>query len=251
MYKMLNKIAEIAGMFAADGCLQRDYLCIWGNIHQDKHYYNNIVKPIFKKVFNVNIKLHEKKSNSVYGFYLCNKDIIKFFNEKLGFPIGNKTYNVAVPKIILKSKNLKVYSSFIRGFVDCDGCLNFDRKRGNYSMFKKTYHFYPRVLIKCASQKIIKDINFMLRCLGVNKKINIIKSNKNNEVDQYIIKLDGSKAIQFIHKIGSNNQVNVTKYNIWKKFGFCPPNTTLEERQKILKGEINPYLYYGPVAQPG
>ncbi len=29
-------IAELIGMFAADGCLQKEYICIWGNIHEEK-----------------------------------------------------------------------------------------------------------------------------------------------------------------------------------------------------------------------
>lgn len=115
-------ISEIAGMFAADGFMQKNYLCMWGNIYQDKEYYDNIVNKFFKKAFNVNLRLHEKKSNSVYGFYLCNRNIINYFNKTLGFTIGNKTYTVSAPKSILN--NPKYYAVFIRGFVDCDGCLN-------------------------------------------------------------------------------------------------------------------------------
>jgi len=37
--------------------------------------------------------------------------------------------------------------------------------------------------------------------------------------------------------IGFNNPVHITKYQIWKKFGFCPPNTNLQHRIRILDDE--------------
>ena len=251
MIEISNELSEIAGAFAADGCLQPQYLCMWGNIYQDKDYYDFIIKPFFKKAFNIDIRPHEKRSNSVYGFYLCKKEIVKFFNKKLNFPIGKKTYTVSVPPKIFKSKNLNLYSTFIRGFADCDGGINFHRRYGTYSLFKRTYHVYPRVEIRSVSYRIIKQISFMLKRLKINNKIELIVRQKENEADAYRISLRGSKIIDFINKIGFNNPAQITKYLIWKKFGFCPSYTTLGERKKILKGEISPYSYYGPVAQPG
>ena len=222
------------------------YVC-GGNIYGDKDYYNTVVKSLFKNVFNVKIRPHEKKSNSVYGFYLCKKHLVNFFNKELNFPIGKKTYTVSVPIEIFRSKNLGLYSSFIRGFADCDGGINFHRRYGTYSLFKRTYHVYPRVEIRSVSYRIIKQISFMLKRLKINNKIELIVRHKETEADAYRISLRGSKIIDFINKIGFNNLVHITKYLIWRKFGFCPPHTTLEERKKILKGEVSPYSYYGPV----
>ena len=113
-----KELAEILGMFAADGCLQKQYICMWGNIHEDKDYYDKIVCPFYSKVFNLNIKAHEKKSNSVYGFYICNKKVIEYF-KSLGFT-NNKTYDVKVPEVILNSSDKEIWIAFIRGFADCD-----------------------------------------------------------------------------------------------------------------------------------
>ena len=68
--KITKEFAEILGMFAADGCLQNNYICMWGSIYEDQKYYDEIVCPLFSKVFNKEITAHEKKSNSVYGFYI-------------------------------------------------------------------------------------------------------------------------------------------------------------------------------------
>lgn len=84
----------------------------------------------------------------------------------------------------------------------------------------------------------------MLSKLQINKNIRIVKSKNLNETYQYEIALIGSNALIYTNKIGFNNPVNITKYTIWKKFGFCPPKLSSEERRKILKGDINPYSYY-------
>ncbi|HLC72795.1 MAG TPA: hypothetical protein VJH37_04375 [Candidatus Nanoarchaeia archaeon] len=35
-----------------------------------------------------------------------------------------------------------------------------------------------------------------------------------------------------------NNYKHTTKYDIWDTYGFCPPYTTLAQRDKILEGDI-------------
>src|SRR3989344_3373733 len=123
--KISLEIAELAGIFAADGSMQKQHICFWGNITEDKKYYDTIIVPLFRKAFSIEIKPHEKASNSVYGFYVCKKEVIKFFNENLKFPIGCKTYTVRVPAVIRDSKNPKIWCAFIRGFTDSDGTLSF------------------------------------------------------------------------------------------------------------------------------
>lgn len=44
---------------------------------------------------------------------------------------------------------------------------------------------------------------------------------------------------RWIKTIGFSNPVHLTKFQIWDKFGFCPPKTTLRERLKILNGELD------------
>jgi len=44
--------------------------------------------------------------------------------------------------------------------------------------------------------------------------------------------------------ISSKNPKHLTKYQVWKEFGFCPPHTTLDQRKQILKKEISPYSFY-------
>ncbi len=251
--KITPALAEISGMFAADGSMQKEHICMWGNITEDKEYYDNHMAPLFSTLFNKKLNVHEKKSNSVYGFYLCKKEVINIFNKKLNFPIGKKTYTVKVPNLIFKSKNTKIYSSFIRGFTDCDGCISFFKRYAKgYCRFKRKFHIYPRIDIVSTSQSIIKQISKMLEFLKIKHTVHRRKSNQSNRADSFTISIKGKERLNhWMKKIGFKNPAKITKYQVWKKFGFCPPYTTIKERRKILKGEINPYSYYGPVAQPG
>jgi len=241
--KLTEEFSEILGMFAADGCLQNEYICMWGNIYQDKDYYDKIVCSFFSKVFGKKVTAHEKKSNSVYGFYLCSKKVVKLFRE-LGFS-NNKTYNVKIPQIILDAKDKKIYSAFIRGYADCDGCIDFLKRKGKYKPFKLKYNSYPRIWIVSVSHEMIKQISKLLIILNIKHTVINRKSSKETEKDAKVIAIRGPKRVEdFMKRIGFNNPGHYTKYLIWKKFGMCPPRTTLEQRKLILKNQINPFSFY-------
>lgn len=58
-----EELAEVAGMFAADGCIQEQYICMWGNITEDKDYYDKFICPMFSNLLKRKVVAHEKKSN--------------------------------------------------------------------------------------------------------------------------------------------------------------------------------------------
>lgn len=241
---LTKELAEILGMFAADGSLQEDHICMWGNIYEEREYYDEIVCKLFSQVFNKEIHAHEKKSNSVYGFYVCDRNVVRLLKE-LGFS-KNKTHIVKVPKEIIQSKDPKVIAAFIRGFVDCDGCLTFMKRREKgYSKFKRKFHAYPRILIGGVSKRMIEDLSYLLKDLKMEHSLHIKKSKKINEKDQGIITIRGKTRLEKWNKlIGFNNHSKTTKYFVWKRFGFCPTNINIKQRQSILNNELNPYDFY-------
>ena len=48
----------------------------------------------------------------------------------------------------------------------------------------------------------------------------------------------------WMKSIGFNSRKHLTKYLIWKKSGFCPPYTSLPQREQILNEELDPYSFY-------
>jgi len=80
--KITKGLAEIAGFFAADGSMQKNHISFWGNPGTDKEFYDKYLRKLFWHTFSFQINPHEKKSNSVYGFYICDRKIIKNSSQK-------------------------------------------------------------------------------------------------------------------------------------------------------------------------
>lgn len=243
--KITSEISELAGIFAADGSMQKEHMCFWGNPSADRVYYDNHLKNLFSSAFNIKVRPHDKSSNFVYGFYICNKGIINFFNKNLGFPIGKKTYSVEVPRLIYNDKNKRIIKAFIRGFFAGDGCLNFDKRYAKDQKILKIIHTYPRIQITCVSKKLIYQLSDMLNRLNINNFVSKKTSKKKNEVDSYRIQVSGKAMLhKWAKEIGFVNANHSSRYEIFKKHGFVPSNTSYEERAKILEGKINPWSFY-------
>lgn len=214
---------------------------MWGNLFADKEYYDSLVCPLFSKVFEKKVVPHEKKSNSVYGFYLCDKEIVRIFRE-IGFT-RNKTYSVKVPKEVLNSKDPEILSAFVRGYADCDGCISFMKRKGKYNKFKLKFNTYPRVHIVSVSKQVMDDISSMLNSLNVQHTLYKSKAFRSNEQDRYTLTVRGVKKVEdWMDKIGFDNPAQMSKYLVWKKFGMCPPKLSHEKRVSILNGEISPFF---------
>ena len=56
-----------------------------------------------------------------------------------------------------------------------------------------------------------------------------------------------NEILHWMSRVSLSNPIKLSRYLVWQKHGFCPPNTTYEQRQKILKGELNPDSLYGLV----
>ncbi len=245
MIKITPEIAEIAGAFAADGSMQKGHICFWGNISEDREYYDLVLRKLFYEAFNCSINPHEKKSNFVYGFYICDKDIINFFNTVLGFTFGNKTYTVSVPKCIMDADDPLILASFVRGFSDGDGSLNFGKRYRTCQKILNVIHTYPQIQLKTVSETLASDLVILLSKLGFNPHLYRLKSNKFGEHVAYLIELKGKNNLEnWMRIIGFNNPVQQTRYAIFKKYGFVPVNTTLLQRKSILEEKIDLWSFY-------
>ncbi len=228
---MISKeLAELAGIFAADGCMQKDYICFWGNMTEDRPYYDQVLTSLFQKEFEITPRCHEKRSNSVYGFYICNKKVLQVFSS-LGFHAGSKTYTVKVPDDIMKVNNPKIWAAFVRGFFDGDGCLHFSKRKGTASQFKKEHNTYPRVFLSSRSFELARQIHSLLLELGIRATLTTHKPSYAWEKPAAVITVRGAEMLEsWMNIIGMNNKSSMTKYLLWKKQGFCPTHTTMKER---------------------
>lgn len=247
MYTLGRETAEIAGLFAGDGSMQEEHICFWGNPQTDKHYYDEVLKRLFRNGFSIEINPHYKKSNGVYGFYVCDKKVIRFFKNILGFAPGNKTYSLKIPERIFRAKNKEIWAAFIRGYFAADGCLNFHKRYGSYCDFKRKFHVYPRLFITSVSKQVLTETQELLSRLGINSRIQFKVSKNPDWQNSYALVVKGEKRLaKWAKIIGLNNLRDKTKLQVFMRFRFMPPNTTLDQRTKILNNELDITSFYAP-----
>jgi len=237
--KMTPKLAEDIGWQIGDGCLTKKYRYkIAGDPIEEKMFYDKIVFPSKNKLFGIK---HKPKmiGDGSYGISMGSKTLVVFYNKVIGLPLAPKN-NITIPQIILNS-NRENKISCIRGIFDTDGTLYFRKKR-------KEINHYPSIQLESVSKTLIFDLMILLKEFGLNcciihTKRKPTKYGYNRE--SYRIFIEGKNKLDlWMNIIGFKNPKHLTKYKIWKMFGFCPSHTKIEDRINILNGKINPNSFY-------
>ncbi len=245
--------AELVGLSFGDGGLtyrknsNRVKFQLRGDLKEEKENYDQHIIPLFNKevmfpIFKRKVGIVYNLRKNFYGLSVESVKIEKYLNY-LGIPSGVKT-ELPIPGWIIKNKIFT--RRFIRGFFDTDGTISCQR---NYSIRNNLYHTQIKLAMTSTSKVLINKIYMMLRSLNFKCRIAERKAHTGKDglkrQTSYTIRIDGGIQIdKWFKEIGSKSQKHLTKYLIWKKFGFCPPRTTIIERKKMLKNKLSPYLYY-------
>ncbi|MFH1237240.1 MAG: LAGLIDADG family homing endonuclease [Candidatus Aenigmatarchaeota archaeon] len=238
-----NELSEICGIHAGDGYLRNDgrriELDISGST-EEKIYYDKHVTPLFSKVFGVKIEGRYFPHRNTYGFVVRDLKTVEKIHS-LGFPYGKKTNIVKVPEFVLKSENLEPKKLFLRGFFDTDGCITFDRRYSDsYSLFRRKHHIYPRIILVTTSYSLFTDLKKIITDAGIGFWVDEYTPKSENESKKFRIWIRGRNVEKWMNVIGSKNPIKHSRFDVWKRYGFCPPKTTFKERMKIISGSINP-----------
>jgi len=242
------ELAELFGVYVGDGTMSANK-CGRGTLlsiaaSKDEKEWLDHVEHLFEQIFCYRPKV--TWNSNVYKIQIGVSKICNFFKEA-GFPVGTKALTVRVPKAVVETDDNITYKTFLKGYFDADGCLCFERRlKGRYVKFKKTYHYYPRILLTSISKDlIVTDIKQMLGVIGFQHNICERTPIKKEEHKSYIVAITGAAQLEsWMRKIGSSNLVHITKYNVWKRFGFCPLRITLEQRKMILSGKLDSEIFY-------
>lgn len=243
-----EKLAEFFGAMIGDGWIQTNEkgLFLTGNPIEDKEYYDNKITPLVNELI-APVKPKNFPYWKVYGIGIYKKEIIKELLNQ-GLSKGKKVEIVSIPSWIIHSNN-DIKRAFIRGIFDTDGCIFMQKDYTKYAnKFNTTHHTKSRIRITSISKKLIKEISFLLNSLNfrhtVRGREGGFRHNRNNS-SSYFIEINSIQDIhRFFKEIKPNNPKHITKYLIWKKFGFCPPKTTISQRKDILKNAFSPYSLY-------
>ena len=156
------------------------------------------------------------------------KELVEFFNN-LGIKSGSKI-NVQIPKIIFN--DLILSKRFIRGLFDTDGTIYFDKNRSS----KSPINNQPNIKLGTVSELLANQVFELLKKFQLNPRMRKPHRGKKDKNIVYSVLIYRRKDIGFfIKQIGFKNSKHSTKWLIYKKFGFCPPYTSLERRKEMLK----------------
>ncbi len=148
--------------------------------------------------------------------------------EEIGLPVGGKSKIVTIPTSINKDKELRLH--FLKGLADADFSMTF--KKGG-----RKAHSYPRITGEFASLNIIQQIRVILEDLDIGYYYSTRNYNNNfGKFKGYRLDINGRKRLEiWMQYIGFNNGKHTSKIYVWRKYGYCPPNTTYKERLELLK----------------
>lgn len=239
------ELSEIIGIILGDGHLEHNKkyssttmycIKIAGNLSEDADYHKNEINPMFFKLFNTTFNISQERKNELVS-RLYSKAIATFMKE-LGIKPGCKVYTNKIPNLILNANN-KIKISFLRGMFDTDGSISF--KKDN-----KGFHSKPIISISMKSEQITLQIKELLTSLNFNVQtfLNLYKDKKKKYTGNKI-ELAGKKNLsKFQEIIKFRNPRHTTKIEIYKKYGFCPPYLTYQQKLNILNQKTDPLNFY-------
>lgn len=199
--KITPELAEEIGMQFGDGFLSSrkyDYR-LKGNLNNEKEYYINYIKPLFKKLYNIDVNL--KDFGDSYGFEIYSKALWEFKTKVLGIKTSPK-YNIEIPKA-LKVNREEILGAFLRGLFDTDGCVSFKTRYG----YEK---YYPQIELQLTSKKLIRDVGEILKMFGFNPGIYF--NDSYGRITMY-----GVETLKKYEKlIGWSSPKNLNKVNDWR-----------------------------------
>ncbi len=200
--KITPLLAEEVGMHLGDGYLSNSKyeFRLKGNKSDERDYYHNFVKGLYKKLFNLDIELREY--DSTYGFEIYSKALHNFKAKILELSTGRKD-NIKIPEKLMVN-DVSILTSFLRGLFDTDGNVYFQSRYG----YK---NYYPSISIAQKSEKLIKDISSLLKMLGFNPSLYKGK-------DFHALNIYGVQSLKkFLDLIGFHNPKHLSKIEAWKR----------------------------------
>ena len=231
-------LAEFFGVIFGDGFCNKykkwkrsgwEYkFSITGHSTDDLYYFKKHLIPLIEKLFNIKPKLMKLKGQKTIRLLIRSRGLYYFLKD-LGF--SSPKDDLRVPSWICSKK--EYIFAFIRGLADTDFSLRFS-SRGD----KK--NFYPVICTGMKNEALVRDLVRILKNIGfkVYSRFGVkVYDKRGFESITNRIYINGKRNLElWMELISFKNPKHLTKYILWKKYGFCPPFTNLEERLNMLVG---------------
>ena len=239
--KELNEdLAYLLGFHLGDGhmrqCRRRSG-AIESAIFYDGHsineypHYREFICPLIRRLFNYEWRIDIRKNSNNLRIMIGSRAIVDFLHLLCGLPIGPKT-DASIPEVVLNA-NKEIKCAFLRGLVDTDGSLVFKNKKGDKVQ-------YPTIDFQMSNRRLIEDIAKMLKELGFSFHSGSRMKNRYERLhESHYIQINGKKSLEkWMSCIGFSSSNHLTKLQVWEKFKYLQPRTSILDRMKML--EENP-----------
>lgn len=235
------ELSEEIGIHIGDGSLvvrkwnsstHHDYyVCL----NLKERMYQEHVKSLLRKLYSIEPRDQSRQDRNSFNINISSKQLL-LWKQSIGLPVGTKT-DIVIPKMVLESEFV---ADCLRGIFDTDGSLTFKKKY-------KDRHYYPVIKIDNKSKQLILQISGLLDTLGIDNYTSldneVSNSNGTKSIKNTVFVSGRDMLEKWFSVIGSNNYVHLSKFLVWRKFGFCPPRTTQKQRKLFLRGNLNPLRF--------
>jgi len=209
---MSEDLAYLCGVLVGDGSIairenKNEYLVNCGGNPKDEiQFYKEIIVPIFKKLFDINIK--DKLMGKTYGVNIYSKNLVLFLLNNIGLSRSPKT-EIGIPTGFYQKQELLL--SFIAGVADTD--FSFKLRKGNYP-----------IISGCSKSKnLMQEISFILENHGFkvlryfDYKVNDQRLKKGYNIINRIDINGHEQFARWITLIGTRQPKNLLKIELWKQ----------------------------------
>ena len=231
--EVTHDLAYLCGILAGDGHInireeKHDWLIkVVGNPSNEREFYNDVVKPLFKRVFGLEINLRLQDSGETYGFCTWSRAIVRFLTEIVCLPHGSKYSQLKIPDLFIRNDEL--VSCFIRGVADTDFYLGL--KRGS-----KAKPIYPVIVGVSKSKDFINEISCWLRQKGFH-----VNTYERNQLDTRF--KDGFSITHAVELSGHSN------FQLWMQvISFSSPKHLARARTVSNSYKNEPAKAFAPAS---
>lgn len=198
----------------------------YGHGEDDWIFVSEILPKVVKQLYNKEVKTKKCNDSNKCVLNICSKAIATF-KQNIGLSVGKKKM-MDLPDFVKQDRKLLI--SCVRGIADTDFSLYFTKNEKDR---------YAEPVISCVmdNKELIQNLAKHLGNFGfkTNLRLDVKRTRKGKQLVEHHLAIYGKKNLEkWMEVIGFYNPKQFTKYQLWKRFGYCNPKTTTDERLQIL-----------------
>jgi len=224
--KITGDLAEEIGIHISDGTMGMNVVDYCGHEEEDGVYLRYYVLPLLKRLWGIkNVGWKAERDNKCLKLKMYSRRIVRFKERVLGLPRGSKE-DIKIPERFMRRRCW--VNRLLTGLFDGDGSISFKSKAG-------LAHTYPVISLTSTNEGLVRQVQELLR------RLEFIVPSKfwKRENGVFSLQLNGDKNYErWLNTVGFNNPKHLTKVVLYEKCSVVPPDTNLEERRQLIRGEL-------------